>query len=77
MSKTQIAVFWILFFIAILGALAIIPGLDFLVWYVLKPVGFMEKGVVMGIELITLAPRMALGFAFFGITATLASKLTD
>jgi len=75
--RTKDVVFWVLFFIAIIGAAAIIPGLDFLAWYVLKPVGFMQKFAVLGVEGITAAPRAALGFLFFGITASIAAKITD
>lgn len=51
----------------ILFCLMIIPGLDFLVWYLVHPAGFWQKIVTAGILFFMAAPRIGFDFFIFGI----------
>ena len=62
--------FWFGLLVATLVGSVLAPGLDFLTWHLLQPAGFWQKLILIAVELVTLGPRVGIGFfLWLGISA--------
>ena len=77
MKNTNYVLFVFGLILATLVALLIIPGLDFIVWYLLKPVGYWQRLALMAAEVLIGFPRMFVAFFVWLATAKLFQEMSE
>ena len=72
---TNLVVFGLGLLIALFVAAAIIPGVDFLAWHFLRPVGFWQEIILIIIEAVTFVPRIFIATFLFAAIGKFAAEI--